>query len=390
MENQKFGSLTTFELAQLYKALRKGNYKAVEPLTIIQGVAAVIGIFSSLKKMSDSNDTKDYLSKINKKLNRLLLGQATILAELKAMRIHFREDVRSEFLSAVEAELTAELSWLDIYLLSYEDRSAAENIKDLEEHAADVHQIGFRLATYGLASFHAVVIALATTETMYRLALKVAGSSGRAPLISRWKAIHLEFKERFKTWLSSDGDTTTSIVLSIQQSEADAKNFLTHINQYTLPYRVKIGTRSESRREGNWSYYTEIKQYADITGSLEDGFKDVLYEKVGKHRRTYEGGNHDRYKRFGVSSDIIDDPSSAVKLEQESIIASQLSVDASIAKLLSTPVNHAITKALNQYRKQYFALTKHIAEKQQIEKLLKVLVERDDLDDLPEIFPASE
>ena len=268
-------SITAGELITLYNALNSDKTFDVEPVAILQGVAAALSIVKMLSATDNQWDST--LDKISEQLGLLLAGQSFILTELRNMRIYLREDRRTELFEELRADLYANYLNFETYRQTYESRSYRENIIIARKFGDDAAYLGKKSSAYGLAGYQSTIIGDLTMRTMYLFALKF--SKGRKyEEVKRTLIAHKgQFQTFYKEWL--DSSNPNSITASLEQSENSRKIIRKRKAKLIGNRKFVFKTRDDrthrlcdQKRYRHWHY--------TISGSIENGFTYTLNKVV--------------------------------------------------------------------------------------------------------------
>lgn len=371
----------------------------VEPGTVIMLAQAAYKLWGAANKEKELKKIVALLKEINGKLDTIIHKQDQILAELREMRIQFKLDLRNEFINALQVDLAAFQSEINVEAGQIGAISNREALMDLAKIAKDLRHLSFRFLGYGLPALTGTMASALLLATIYSL-MRQLGANLRS-VNSEELSFLEEWDNRLAQWFDPNQQEGIAFALNLITTERQALQ--DKIDAH--PRRVSLGYFRTGEEHYSHSRNATCKIHQErilvISGDLNSGFSD-----------TYELGAIDRYREcvrdrpnlhgpaVGAVGELLPafepkelrsysvdlyDPERPFDLPFEDdiqpIADRSNSYYENAGKLafgssgVSAPVNHAITVALNKQRDVWISVLEHETQLSSLNKILGALRE---------------
>lgn len=239
----------------------------------IEVAEAAYKMWKGLQEERRQRRTVQMIKEINIKLDIVIRKQDEILAELKAMRVYFRDELRRQFLSEVEIGMMSHRSALAVIVSLIDvDRGAAfERVRELEH---PTRTFSFNLLQRGsaafTASFSAAVLHLSVLSLLRELGARVR-------VIDSLELAFLdEWESHFLKWFHPD--TADGLAYPLRLLRQEREGLQSEIENF--PRRIAYGSTNTGRYHTSGRKHCQIHRQRTlvITGDLSSGFSDYLEE----------------------------------------------------------------------------------------------------------------
>lgn len=368
----------------------------VEPTTVVAVAQAAYKLWSASQDAKIQKEIINLLKEINKKLDVIIRTQHQILAELKAMQIQFRIDLRNEFIKSLEVDLFAYQSEINVEVGRLDTSSPREALPRIAALAQPLRLLSFRFMGYGLPAFTGAIGSALLLSSIYGL-MRSMGANGRKVDAEEVSFLN-EWDSRLTEWLTPEsGDGIAAAINgTVMERQAIEKHVADHQRRIFLEWFAT----GEENYSGNRTCYVHQERYLVIDGDLRVGFSDH-----------YENGRTDpRYRcrsqhpnRFGPAvgavaaltpsfeSRKIDAPKDYDPEEPFVIPDAYEALELPVPKQSyyanagylafgsfdeAAPVNHPVTQALNRQREVWIAILERESNLMSLQKVMTSLSDR--------------
>jgi hypothetical protein len=245
--------------------------KAVDPGTLLAAAEGGYKIWKGLQEARKKEKIIAELGKITDLLHDVIKRQDQILTELKNLRIHIREDMRAEFLFALDAELHEIMRRVETQMgrLPSVNRRVVLNTLVNEGFMGKIESIVWRMDRYG-ASAVTGSLAAAIYFVCFIGLLRELGANRRSVDSTEQSFLKIWDQKFFGVWL--DENQLGSLIRTISEISREKQDIKTKIDNH--PRRVPLGFHRTHRRVFSHGYFCDrgADHFLIISGDLEHGF----------------------------------------------------------------------------------------------------------------------
>ncbi|OHV84143.1 hypothetical protein [Rhizobium sp. LCM 4573] len=233
-----------------------GRSRAIEPLTILQAGAAVVGIITGILGANSDNEIRKTIAEINEKLDAVVRLQAAILNEIQALKLYITEALFNERKQKTIDELNAQKDRFDILIASPVNNETRPFYQRL---VGDVEQTAFELSRYDFSAFVSFGTAVAIDIALYRVLN-----------VDRLRVLNLrkKIKDTYERWL--DANNNQSVTSMIRHVELEISGRQQALN--SRPRRYEVGRRNVAQGRGGCTEVT----WLTVNGDFKSGFSTSI------------------------------------------------------------------------------------------------------------------
>lgn len=371
----------------------------VEPTTVVAVAQAAYKLWSASQDAKVQKEIVKLLKQINEKLDVIIRKQNQILAELKAMQIQFRIDLRNEFIKSLEVDLFAYQSELNVEVGRLESTSTRDSLARIAALAQPLRLISFRFMGYGLPAFTGAIGSALLLSSIYAL-MRSMGANARRVDAEELSFLN-EWDARLAEWLKPEVGDGIAAAIKIIQAErlAVEKHVAEHARRIFLEW---FDTGEEYYTGDNRVCDVHQERFLVISGDLQTGFSDV-YES-GRTNPRYQCRRDGHWNRFGPAVGAVGNLEPSFEASAAAATAAEYDPEdpfnipdgdnaielpvpkqsyyanagylayGSFDKLV--PVNHPITQSLNKKREEWIAVLERESNLMSLQKVMTSLSER--------------
>ena len=239
-----------------------GRIRAVEPITILQAAAAVVGIVAGLSGMASDASLRRGINQILARLDQVVANQELLLEELRSLRIYIDEALRRSWRDAYARNIASYNDSLKVYFADLEANKwvmttrLRKEFEDLSKDCATTtYSIG-QMDVWAYPSFATGVIVVLLSDRALRSSPERVAETKR------------NFVKYIDQWLNPA--IPTSLPSIIVQTAAEITDRTNKLNS-----KQKVYVLSDRRVESvdNDRYCSErVIESLTVSGSLEAGY----------------------------------------------------------------------------------------------------------------------
>ena len=185
--------------------------RAIDPISVIQAGAAIVGIVSEISGMLNAGSRDRVLGEINDKLDVVIRNQVQLIEEIRSLRLYIDEALYAAFRQKTIVELNAHKDRFDILLAEPPTNRTRDDYLAL---LRDVEQTAFELGQYDIGA----VLAFGSGVGM-ALSLHQILNLG----LPRFRLLRAKFKGVYDRWLDPENPKSITRLVAATQSDVEGR-----------------------------------------------------------------------------------------------------------------------------------------------------------------------
>lgn len=237
--------------------------KAIEPLTVLQASAAVVGIVAGLSGMASDASLKKGINKILAQLDVVIANQELLLEELRSLKIYIDEALRRSWREAYARNITSYNDSLDVYFADLDankwvlSKRLREDFEDLSKDCANTTFSIGQMDVWAYPSFATGVIVVLLADRVLRTSPQRVAETNQ------------KFVNYINQWLNPGSSKSLPAIIS--QTAMEISDRMNKLNSRQKIY-VLSDRRVDAGGDGD-SYCTErVIEQLTVSGSFESGY----------------------------------------------------------------------------------------------------------------------
>lgn len=244
-----------------------GKVKAVEPITVLQAAAAVVGIVAGLSGMASDASLKKGINKILARLDVVIANQELLLEELRALKIYIDEALRRSWREAYARNIASYNDSLDVYFADLDankwvlNKRLREDFEDLSKDCANTTFSIGQMDVWAYPSFATGVVVVLLADRVLRTSPQRVAETNQ------------KFVKYIDQWLNPNSNKSLPAIIAQTSAEiADRANKLnSKVKTYVLSER-----RVDAGGDGDFYCTERVAEQLTVSGSLEAGYSGTV------------------------------------------------------------------------------------------------------------------
>lgn len=340
-----------------------GKVKAVEPITVLQAAAAVVGIVAGLSGMASDASLKKGINKILARLDVVIANQELILEELRGLKIYIDEALHRSWREAYARNIASYNDSLDVYFADLDannwvlNKRLREDFEDLSKDCANTTFSIGQMDVWAYPSFATGVIVVLLADRVLRTSPQRVAETKQ------------KFVKYIDQWLSPN--SAKSLPAIIAQTSAEITDRTNRLNSRVKTY-ILSDRRVDAGGDGDVYCTERVAEQLTVSGSLEAGYSGAV-RTIREDRRCRVIRDPCRNPRFCVTS--VDENFAGI----EGRIARRIEGSVSVYSLADEPIavpvvpgfspsGYAIVDEFNRERVSIFELMAVNARQKQLQQ----------------------